>query len=128
MVRLLVEEARHALLQPNDAQRERDDRFLISTSTAGALPRSGSFYGPNAVILEWFRPATRLAKEALRSAKVTCTRVAERYGKTFDFGPRETRLNQRLRHILMPTIIINGLVDILISVSQSYLANLVTSL
>ncbi|RVA56407.1 hypothetical protein EN933_06275 [Mesorhizobium sp. M7A.F.Ca.US.001.01.1.1] len=38
MVRLLVEEARHVLLQPNEPQRERDDRFLISTSAAGTPP------------------------------------------------------------------------------------------
>jgi hypothetical protein len=42
MVRLLVEEARDALPLPNHPQRRRNDRFLISTSTAGALPRSGS--------------------------------------------------------------------------------------
>jgi hypothetical protein len=41
MVRLLVEEARDALPLPNPAQRGRDDRFLLSTSTASALPRSG---------------------------------------------------------------------------------------
>ena len=46
--RPLVEEARHALLQLNDAQRERDDRFLISTSTAGALPHSGLVLRPKA--------------------------------------------------------------------------------
>ncbi|TIS68780.1 MAG: hypothetical protein E5W92_06300 [Mesorhizobium sp.] len=38
MVRLLVEEARHALLQPNDAQRKRDNRTITSTPTAGAHP------------------------------------------------------------------------------------------
>ena len=40
-VRLLVEEARHALPLPNHPQCERDDRPVSSTSTAGALPRSG---------------------------------------------------------------------------------------
>ncbi|TAN11191.1 MAG: hypothetical protein EPN45_06060 [Rhizobiaceae bacterium] len=34
--------ARHALPPPTNAQRERDDRPVTSTSTAGALPRSGS--------------------------------------------------------------------------------------
>ncbi|TIM66945.1 MAG: hypothetical protein E5Y60_18880, partial [Mesorhizobium sp.] len=48
MVRLLVEEARHALPPPNDAQCGRDDRSLISTSTAGALPRSGFVLRPEA--------------------------------------------------------------------------------
>ena len=33
------------LLKP--AQRRRDERSLISTSTTGALPRSGSFIGPS---------------------------------------------------------------------------------
>ncbi|TIT17551.1 MAG: hypothetical protein E5W70_31960 [Mesorhizobium sp.] len=38
MVRLLVEEACDALPLPNPTQRRRNDRFLISTSTAGAHP------------------------------------------------------------------------------------------
>lgn len=50
MVRLLVEEARDALPLPNLAQRGRNDRFLISTSTARALPRSGFVQRPQTVI------------------------------------------------------------------------------
>ncbi|WP_292506705.1 hypothetical protein, partial [Mesorhizobium sp.] len=46
MVRLLVEEARHALPPPNNAQCRRDDRSPISTSIAGALPRSGFVLRP----------------------------------------------------------------------------------
>lgn len=46
MVRLLIEEARDALPLPNYPQCERDDRLLISTSTAGALPRSGFVQRP----------------------------------------------------------------------------------
>jgi hypothetical protein len=46
MIRLLVEEARNGLLTPNGAQCVRDDRFLIATSTAGALPRSGFVLRP----------------------------------------------------------------------------------
>jgi hypothetical protein len=38
MVRLLVEEARHALPLPDDPQRKRDARPVPSTSTAGAHP------------------------------------------------------------------------------------------
>jgi hypothetical protein len=45
-VRLLVENARHGLLTPNDAQYMRADRLLISTSSAGALPRSGFVLRP----------------------------------------------------------------------------------
>ncbi|MER8692054.1 hypothetical protein NKI77_07725 [Mesorhizobium opportunistum] len=47
MVRLLVEEARHALLEPNDAQRERDDRFIDLYLNRGRPSRAaGSFFGP----------------------------------------------------------------------------------
>ncbi|MEI9418793.1 hypothetical protein, partial [Mesorhizobium sp. Cs1321R2N1] len=45
-VRLLVEEARHALPLPEDAQCERDARPVTATSTAGALPRSGFVLRP----------------------------------------------------------------------------------
>jgi hypothetical protein len=41
MVRLLVEEARHALPLPDDVQFRRQLQFGPSTSTADALPRSG---------------------------------------------------------------------------------------
>ena len=42
-----------ASFQLNDAQRERDDRFLISTSTAGALPHSGFILLPKADVKGW---------------------------------------------------------------------------
>lgn len=48
MVRLLVEEACDALPLPNRTQRRRNDRFLISTSNARALPRSGFVLRPHA--------------------------------------------------------------------------------
>ena len=50
MVRLLVEEARHALPPPHDAQCERDAGPVPSTSNAGALPRIGSVRRPHSVI------------------------------------------------------------------------------
>jgi hypothetical protein len=53
MVRLLVEEARHRPLTPNEAQCMRDDRLLISASTAGAFPRSGFVLRPYAVMPEY---------------------------------------------------------------------------
>jgi hypothetical protein len=59
MVRLLVEEARHALPLTDDAQCERDDRPITSTSTAGASRAAGSFFGPEAAVISdapSFRP------------------------------------------------------------------------
>ncbi|QKC77887.1 hypothetical protein EB233_22280 [Mesorhizobium erdmanii] len=53
MVRLLVEEARDALPLPNPAQRGRDDRSLLSNSTAGALPRSGFVLRPKAATRQY---------------------------------------------------------------------------
>lgn len=46
MVRLLVEEASYALPLPHDAQCERNQRPVTSTSTAGALTRSGFVLRP----------------------------------------------------------------------------------
>ena len=46
MVRLLVEEARDALPLPNHPQRERDVRFVISTSPHAPIPRSGFVHRP----------------------------------------------------------------------------------
>lgn len=44
--RLLVEEGRHTLPLPGDAQGEHDDRIMTTTSTAGALPRRGFVLRP----------------------------------------------------------------------------------
>ncbi|ADV11707.1 hypothetical protein Mesci_2571 [Mesorhizobium ciceri biovar biserrulae WSM1271] len=64
MVRLLVEEARHALLQPNEAQRERDDRVLISTSTAGTPPA------------QWVRSPAQMRSFRSMSPNVRKTKLA----------------------------------------------------
>ncbi|KUM25030.1 hypothetical protein AU467_27915 [Mesorhizobium loti] len=53
MVGLLVEEARDALPLPNHPQCGRNDRFLIFTSTARALPRSGFVLRPISAALLW---------------------------------------------------------------------------
>ncbi len=58
MVRLLVEEARHALPQPNHAQCSRDGRFVTLYLTAGALPRSGFVRRPPSCQPE-MRPQSR---------------------------------------------------------------------
>lgn len=46
MVRLLVEEARHALPLPNPAQCKRDARPISSTSTHAPSRAAGSFFDP----------------------------------------------------------------------------------